>query len=114
MRGALGCVIVYDIGRKHRFKDARQFVEIIRGVEPEVICFLVGNKCDLETERVVSRLEGQQLADELHCEFLETSAKTSHNVDVLFHHLAELIQAKVAWKAEETAQRLAAQGCQHF
>ena len=36
---------------------------------------LVGNKCDLEDERVVGREHGQALARKWRCSFLETSAK---------------------------------------
>ena len=42
---------------------------------------LVGNKCDLEDERVVGKDQGQQLARSWNCEFLETSAKQKINVN---------------------------------
>lgn len=41
---------------------------------------LVGNKCDLEDERCISKEEGQRLAKEWNIPFMETSAKTLHNV----------------------------------
>ena len=41
---------------------------------------LIGNKCDLESERVIPTEEGQQLAASLGIPFLETSAKTNHNI----------------------------------
>ena len=47
---------------------------------PDVAQVLVGNKCDLESERVVPTEEGQQLAASLGIPFLETSAKTNHNI----------------------------------
>lgn len=43
---------------------------------------LVGNKCDMEEERVVSAERGRQLADQLGVEFYETSAKENINVKV--------------------------------
>ena len=43
--------------------------------------FPVGNKCDLEEKRVVSREEGEQFAKNNGLFFLETSAKTYENVD---------------------------------
>ncbi len=36
---------------------------------------LVGNKCDLETEREVSTEQGKKLAIEWGCPFMEVSAK---------------------------------------
>lgn len=46
---------------------------------------LVGNKCDLEDERVVGKDQGQNLARQFQCAFLETSAKMKINVlEVIF------------------------------
>ena len=43
---------------------------------------LVGNKCDLEDERVVGKEQGQNLARQWNnCAFLETSAKSKINVN---------------------------------
>jgi GTPase SAR1 family protein len=43
---------------------------------------LVGNKCDLEDERVVGKDQGQSLAKVFGgCAFLETSAKNKINVN---------------------------------
>lgn len=43
---------------------------------------LVGNKCDLENERVVGKEQGQNLARQWsNCAFLETSAKSKINVN---------------------------------
>jgi Ras-related protein Rab-3C len=44
---------------------------------------LVGNKCDMEDERVISYERGKQLAEQLGIEFFETSAKENVNVKVL-------------------------------
>lgn len=41
---------------------------------------LVGNKCDLEDERVVGKDQGQSLARQFNSAFLETSAKAKINV----------------------------------
>ena len=43
---------------------------------------LVGNKCDLEDERVVGKDQGNQLSKEFNaCTFMETSAKQKINVN---------------------------------
>lgn len=41
---------------------------------------LVGNKCDLEDERVVGKDQGHNLARQFNSAFLETSAKAKVNV----------------------------------
>ena len=47
----------------------------------QVPMILVGNKCDLEDERVVGKDQGQNLARQWNCAFLETSAKSKINVN---------------------------------
>jgi Ras-related protein Rab-2A len=42
---------------------------------------LIGNKCDLESKRQVTREEGEAFAKANGLFFLETSAKTAANVD---------------------------------
>ena len=49
---------------------------------------LIGNKCDLESMRQVSRQQGEQLAREYGMKFLETSARDSTNVQEAFITLA--------------------------
>ncbi len=52
---------------------------------------LVGNKCDLEDDRVVSKAEGQSLASQWGVTFLETSARKKINVDEVFFDLVRQI-----------------------
>ena len=42
---------------------------------------LVGNKCDLEQEREVTREEGKMMAENYGAAFFEVSAKTGVNID---------------------------------
>lgn len=57
---------------------------------------LVGNKCDLEDERVVSTERGKQLADQIGLEFFETSAKENINVKAVFERLVDIICDKMS------------------
>ena len=57
---------------------------------------LVGNKCDMEDERVVSFERGKQLADQLGLEFFETSAKENINVKSVFERLVDIICDKMS------------------
>ena len=42
---------------------------------------LIGNKCDMEAERVVTRAMGEEFAAIYGIPFLETSCKTYHNIE---------------------------------
>ena len=61
----------------------------------EKICILlVGNKCDLEEERAVSKEEGEQKAKEYNLDFFETSCKEGININEVFEKLTEDILMK--------------------
>jgi len=56
---------------------------------------LIGNKSDLTHRRAVSTEEGEQFAKEHGLVFLETSAKTAHNVEEAFINTARKIYEKI-------------------
>jgi Ras-related protein Rab-2A len=56
---------------------------------------LVGNKIDLEHRRVVSTEEGEKFAKDHNLMFLETSAKTAHNVEEAFLRTAQQIYQNI-------------------
>lgn len=53
---------------------------------------LVGNKSDRVSEREVSTQEGQALARELGCDFVEASAKNNINVDKAFYDVVRRLR----------------------
>lgn len=60
------------------------FISILNGDlqdTDDVPMVLVGNKCDLEDERVVGKELGKSLANQFNCAFMETSAKAKINVN---------------------------------
>ena len=57
---------------------------------------LVGNKCDMEDDRVITTERGRQLADQLGLEFFETSAKENINVKAVFERLVDIICDKMS------------------
>jgi GTPase KRas protein len=53
---------------------------------------LVGNKSDKAVERAVSAQEGQALAKELGCDFVEASAKNCINVEKAFYDVVRMLR----------------------
>jgi len=99
MRTGDGFLCVYSVILEASFVAVRGFHEhIARVKDQENLPFiLVGNKADLEHERVVTKDEGEQRATELGCRFMETSAKTRLNVVEIFH---ELVREIKKWRSE--------------
>uniref|UniRef100_A0A0K0DLQ3 small monomeric GTPase n=1 Tax=Angiostrongylus cantonensis TaxID=6313 RepID=A0A0K0DLQ3_ANGCA len=83
MKNGQGFVLVYSITAQSTFNDLMDLRDQILRVKDtdEVPMILVGNKCDLEDERVVGKDQGQNLARQFGCAFLETSAKAKINVN---------------------------------
>lgn len=65
---------------------------MLRVKRQKPIFMLVGNKCDKTYEREVSREEGIALARTFGCEFMETSARTAYNVELLFTNLVRALR----------------------
>mmetsp|Transcript_24733 Transcript_24733/g.39743 ORF Transcript_24733/g.39743 Transcript_24733/m.39743 type:complete len:193 (+) Transcript_24733:101-679(+) len=94
-RGAQGVLLVYDITNKDSFKHVAKWIKDVENyAEPGVSVVLLGNKCDLEDKRQVTRSEGQAIAQEYEVEFFETSALSGSSVEESFGSLVEKIVAK--------------------
>uniref|UniRef100_A0AC35U807 Ras-related protein Rab-3 n=1 Tax=Rhabditophanes sp. KR3021 TaxID=114890 RepID=A0AC35U807_9BILA len=96
-RGAMGFILMYDITNEESFNSVQDWCTQIKTYSWEnAQVVLVGNKCDMDDERVVSYERGRQLADQLGLEFFETSAKENINVKAVFEKLVEIICNKMA------------------
>lgn len=92
----MGIMLVYDITNEKSFDNIKHW---IRNVEEhasaDVEKILLGNRCDLNDRRQVSKERGQELAIEYGMKFTEMSAKASINVEEAFFTLARDIHAKM-------------------
>ena len=95
MKNGQGFVLVYSITAQATFNDLMELHDQIVRVKdtPNVPMILVGNKCDLEDERVVSKDQGQHLAKQFNCSFMEASAKMKINVPEIFYNLVRQINS---------------------
>lgn len=96
MRTGEGFLLVYSVTERESFNELNSFHQQILRVKDtdNVPLLLVGNKSDLNYERSVSFEEGEELARQFGCKFLETSAKQGINVDQAFHDLVRAIRDK--------------------
>lgn len=131
MRTGEGFLLVYSINSRQSFEEILTFQQQILRVKDKDYfpIIIVGNKCDLDNERVVSRqgrtsfvaspldtsptnlvtcrrlslgkpsadnyflhIEGEELARQFGCAFIETSAKSRINVDNAFYNIVREIR----------------------
>ncbi|KAF8301913.1 putative Ras-related protein RAB2B [Trypanosoma cruzi] len=95
-RGACGALLVYDVTRRETFTHLQTWLEDAKAnANTAIVIMLIGNKCDLEAKRQVSREEGESFARKNNLVFMETSAKTAQNVDDAFMKTAMMIYENV-------------------
>lgn len=115
IRDGEGFVLVYSITSRNSFTRIQKFHAQVQRVKESgsassptgpsylpptlnspsfgpVPVMLVGNKADKHHEREVSSQEGQALAKELGCEFVEASAKNCINVEKAFYDVVRLLR----------------------
>ncbi|MCJ1486461.1 Ras GTPase [Schaereria dolodes] len=94
MRTGEGFLLVYSIASRQSFEEIQTFQQQILRVKDKDYfpIIIVGNKCDLDGEREVSRQEGESIARQYGCKFIETSAKSRINVDNAFYDIVREIR----------------------
>ncbi|XP_063231232.1 ras-related protein Rab-8A isoform X1 [Bacillus rossius redtenbacheri] len=98
-RGAMGIMLVYDISNEKSFENIKNWIRNIEeNASADVEKMLLGNKCELNEKRQVTKERGEQLAIEYGIKFMETSAKASINVEDAFFTLARDIKTKMEKK----------------
>ena len=64
-KGSKGCFIVYDITQTSTFESVdRWYNEMKKTADPNISIVLVGNKCDLDAQRQVTKEAGEEKAKE--------------------------------------------------
>jgi Ras-related protein Rab-12 len=102
-RSARGAIIMYDVTRPTSFKSIDKWFTLMqehgRG---DVEVALVGNKCDLRSDKKVDSKSGENLATELGCHFYESSAKDNLNIENVIMGVVHKILANMPLEAPPT------------
>mmetsp|Transcript_6804 Transcript_6804/g.15710 ORF Transcript_6804/g.15710 Transcript_6804/m.15710 type:complete len:194 (-) Transcript_6804:55-636(-) len=118
-RTGQGFLIVYSVTSRASFDEVSDFAEQIRRVKDkdDVPMVLLGNKCDLEADRSVSKEEGNELAKRYNMPFLECSAKNRINVEEGWFEVVRQIRIRERpavvekKKAKKATKRRGLAGC---
>ncbi|KAL1400623.1 hypothetical protein pipiens_007282 [Culex pipiens pipiens] len=94
MRSGEGFLLVFAVTDHASFDEMYKFHKQILRVKDrdEFPMLMVGNKSDLDHQRVVSLEEAQQLSRQLKIPYIECSAKLRINVDQAFHELVRVVR----------------------
>lgn len=92
----MGIILVYDITSESSFRNITKWIRRIEeNANEDVQRLIIGNKCDLESKREVSRESAEQFAHRHNLKVIECSARESINIDKAFETLTQDILNKV-------------------
>jgi Ras-related protein Rab-27A len=95
----MGFLLVFDVTNETSFLNVRNWIGEIQSnaYSENVDMILVGNKCDLEKERIITKSRAIEFAQQCQIDYIETSALENLNVaesielllDSVINHLEE-------------------------
>ena len=89
-------MVVYDITKEESFEHIKTWLSDCKELAPNtVLLVLVGNKTDLEEQRVISKERGENLAKENNMLFFETSAKLGDGIEQAFQKSIEAVDQRI-------------------
>ena len=105
---AQGFILVYSVDSRDSFDRIENFLQAVLRVKGDnAIFILVGNQCDKTQKREVSKADGAALARSYGCDFIETSAKTTQNIERLFINIVRSLRQTSDTKSKQDAFQFA-------
>ena len=87
-----GIIILFDITNKDSFNNLNEWIKTVREqAGNNLAILLVGNKCDLEENRLVLKEEANIFAKNEKIKYIETSCKTGENIIKAIDYICEKI-----------------------
>jgi len=95
-RGAHAIILMFDVSVKKSYDDLATWItKVAQVASPRSYKIIVGNKCDLMVERVISSEPAEENASLVHADYIETSAKENINVSELFTKIMNNVLAEI-------------------
>ena len=89
-------MVVYDITKEETFSHIQTWIKDCKDLAPStVLIALIGNKSDLEEQRVITKERGENLARENKMMFFETSALNGNGIENAFKKCIEKVDKKI-------------------
>ena len=108
LRTGEGFLLIYSITSRSSFINELDSLrcQILRVKDVDAVpIVLVGNKSDLEEERQVETMEGENLAKEWNCPFYESSARHKINIEEMFFDLVRQIRRGYPYYISQKLQK---------
>uniref|UniRef100_A0A915KXM2 Uncharacterized protein n=1 Tax=Romanomermis culicivorax TaxID=13658 RepID=A0A915KXM2_ROMCU len=97
-------IVIYSVTNEASFQLATDVLNQIRNhCEREFPIFLLANKIDLQRQRIISTLDGRELAENFDCKFIEASIELGCETEDL---LSEMLSELNPEKCDESASSL--------
>ena len=88
-------MLLYDITERESFENISYWMSKIKeNAKSDINVILVGNKLDRESDRQVSREEGEAMARNYNISFLEVSAKNNINISEAYEAIALITKSR--------------------
>ena len=84
VRNSVIIYLVFDVTNKESFNNLSKWIKFIKSITKCLIVIL-GNKIDLDNNRVISFEEAYKFCSDEELLFFEISAKTSYNINTMFY-----------------------------
>lgn len=109
-RAAGAAILVYDVSSQESFEALPKYLALLRRVEPNCYCIMVGSKCDYRTNSAGHTLVDSEVAAayaaEESLDYIEASALDGTNVELVFSHVGDKCLGNRADGASAAAPKL--------
>ena len=86
-----GIVIMFDLTNKETYDNIKTWIELIREQSKKLPIIIIGNKCDLEEERIIQKEEAKGYYKKQKLKYVETSCKNGTNIKKAISKICKII-----------------------